>query len=145
MYSITNHGLRCEHFATMSKHYRYACCMQQSTYCVSKTEGSEHPARCCPRWTIGCEAGTVGCCDPAQPWQWTVDTDAHRDAFTRRGGDVESGVGSPPPTGVDGTHVGAACPSTNYFVFTCLAVINTNKCVVVGSIVIIDDPLTSLP
>eukprot|EP00295_Goniomonas_pacifica_P019651 CAMPEP_0175866022 /NCGR_PEP_ID=MMETSP0107_2-20121207/33983_1 /TAXON_ID=195067 ORGANISM="Goniomonas pacifica, Strain CCMP1869" /NCGR_SAMPLE_ID=MMETSP0107_2 /ASSEMBLY_ACC=CAM_ASM_000203 /LENGTH=420 /DNA_ID=CAMNT_0017183513 /DNA_START=40 /DNA_END=1302 /DNA_ORIENTATION=- len=24
---------------------------------------------CCPKWTVGCSAGTVGCCDPARPWQ----------------------------------------------------------------------------
>ena len=27
------------------------------------------PARCCPQWTVACEAGSVGCCDPAHPWQ----------------------------------------------------------------------------
>jgi hypothetical protein len=26
-------------------------------------------ARCCPQWTVGCESGSVGCCDPARPWQ----------------------------------------------------------------------------
>ena len=46
--------------------------MQQNTFCVQKTPGSTRPARCCPRWTVGCETGSVGCCDPAQPWQWTL-------------------------------------------------------------------------
>lgn len=50
-----------------------ACCMQQSTYCVQKDPSFPTlPARCCPRWTVGCDTGSVGCCDPAQPWQWSI-------------------------------------------------------------------------
>eukprot|EP00051_Salpingoeca_urceolata_P023176 m.389973 g.389973 ORF g.389973 m.389973 type:complete len:451 (+) comp20074_c1_seq2:1334-2686(+) len=45
------------------------CCLLQSTYCVPKNPQYTYPARCCPRWTIGCGVGTVGCCDPANPWQ----------------------------------------------------------------------------
>ena len=46
------------------------CCLAQPTYCVAKnTSLSGYPARCCPRFTVGCVAGTVGCCDPAIPWQ----------------------------------------------------------------------------
>ena len=49
-----------------------SCCMQQSTFCVQKTSSSGLPSRCCPRWTVGCSTGSVGCCDPAQPWQWNI-------------------------------------------------------------------------
>ena len=46
------------------------CCEAQPTYCVPKnTSLSSFPARCCPRFTVGCVAGTVGCCDPSTPWQ----------------------------------------------------------------------------
>ena len=52
----------------------YACCMQQNTYCVAKDRSMPTlPARCCPRWTVGCETGSVGGCDPAQPWQWSLN------------------------------------------------------------------------
>lgn len=44
------------------------CCIDQSTYCVAPRGGFD-TSTCCPRWTIGCEVGTVGCCDPATPWQ----------------------------------------------------------------------------
>lgn len=53
-----------------------SCCMQQSTFCVAKTGTSQLPARCCPRWTVGCNTGSVGCCDPAQPWQWNIASSA---------------------------------------------------------------------
>ena len=45
----------------------YACCLNDETMCVKKS--NEYPARCCPRWTVGCNVGSVGCCDPAVPWQ----------------------------------------------------------------------------
>jgi len=48
--------------------------MQQNTYCVQKNAQSSFPSRCCPRWTVGCAVGSVGCCDPAQPWQWTINS-----------------------------------------------------------------------
>ena len=48
------------------------CCLAQNTFCVQKAAGSQRPSRCCPHWTIGCESGSVGCCDPAQPWQWNL-------------------------------------------------------------------------
>ena len=48
----------------------WVCCMQQNGACVPKVAG--FPARCCPRWTVGCTIGSVGCCDPAQPWQWAL-------------------------------------------------------------------------
>jgi hypothetical protein len=51
--------------------------MQQNTYCVAKDPAvPTFPARCCPRWTVGCSTGSVGCCDPAQPWQWSLATAA---------------------------------------------------------------------
>lgn len=48
----------------------YACCIDQTTYCVQKNPGvKNYPSRCCPVWTVGCSVGSVGCCDPARPWQ----------------------------------------------------------------------------
>ena len=45
----------------------------QNTYCVAKDAAApSYPSRCCPRWTVGCTAGSVGCCDPAQPWQRSI-------------------------------------------------------------------------
>ena len=46
------------------------CCIVQTTYCVQKDDAENpYPARCCPRFTVGCNVGTVGCCDPAISWQ----------------------------------------------------------------------------
>lgn len=47
------------------------CCIQQMTKCIKGGEGT-YPSRCCPQWTVGCNTGSVGCCDPAQPWQWDI-------------------------------------------------------------------------
>jgi len=44
------------------------CCIDQSTYCIAP-RGTFVTSTCCPRWTVGCTAGSVGCCDPARPWQ----------------------------------------------------------------------------
>lgn len=44
------------------------CCMAQVTTCV-KPRPKFLTSTCCPRWTIGCSTGSVGCCDPARPWQ----------------------------------------------------------------------------
>lgn len=33
----------------------------------------KYPARCCGRWTVCCALGSVGCCDPARPWQLGVE------------------------------------------------------------------------
>ena len=47
-----------------------SCCIIQPTYCVPKNANlNPYPARCCPRYTVGCNVGEVGCCDPAIPWQ----------------------------------------------------------------------------
>eukprot|EP01064_Diplonema_japonicum_P018528 TRINITY_DN27228_c0_g1_i1.p1 TRINITY_DN27228_c0_g1~~TRINITY_DN27228_c0_g1_i1.p1 ORF type:complete len:433 (+),score=68.02 TRINITY_DN27228_c0_g1_i1:42-1301(+) len=46
----------------------YSCCVDVETFCVQKTS-PQYPSRCCPNWTVGCQAGSVGCCDPARPWQ----------------------------------------------------------------------------
>eukprot|EP01064_Diplonema_japonicum_P029982 TRINITY_DN4972_c0_g5_i1.p1 TRINITY_DN4972_c0_g5~~TRINITY_DN4972_c0_g5_i1.p1 ORF type:complete len:431 (+),score=87.33 TRINITY_DN4972_c0_g5_i1:42-1334(+) len=47
----------------------YACCIDAENFCVPDTPKSSFPARCCPKWTVGCSVGSVGCCDPARPWQ----------------------------------------------------------------------------
>jgi len=46
----------------------WECCISQATFCV-KPRGSFHTSTCCPRWTVGCTVGSVGCCDPAGNWQ----------------------------------------------------------------------------
>ena len=43
------------------------CCVDEATICFNRT--GSYPSRCCPHWTIGCASGSVGCCDPAHPWQ----------------------------------------------------------------------------
>jgi len=52
----------------------YACCVDQVSFCVppNASVAKEFPARCCPQWTVGCSTGSVGCCDPARPWQRTL-------------------------------------------------------------------------
>eukprot|EP01060_Flectonema_neradi_P035135 TRINITY_DN6374_c0_g1_i1.p1 TRINITY_DN6374_c0_g1~~TRINITY_DN6374_c0_g1_i1.p1 ORF type:complete len:447 (+),score=95.18 TRINITY_DN6374_c0_g1_i1:70-1341(+) len=50
------------------------CCLNDETVCVPQTEG-KYPARCCPKWTVGCSVGSVGCCDPARPWQRVIEDD----------------------------------------------------------------------
>ena len=45
------------------------CCLSQPTLCIPKNINLPYPARCCPRETVGCSAGTVGCCNPARAWQ----------------------------------------------------------------------------
>ena len=44
------------------------CCVKQSTKCVAPRPPFQ-TSTCCARWTVGCTAGSVGCCDPARPWQ----------------------------------------------------------------------------
>ena len=44
------------------------CCLSQPTVCVAKSTTMPYPSRCCPRQTVGCSSGTVGCCDPARAW-----------------------------------------------------------------------------
>lgn len=58
-----------------------ACCIQQTTFCVPKQSQEKYPARCCPRWTVGCGVGSVGCCDPAQPWQWNLAAQPSGDRY----------------------------------------------------------------
>ncbi|KAJ1636886.1 hypothetical protein T492DRAFT_956916 [Pavlovales sp. CCMP2436] len=53
-----------------------ACCSDQLTRPCPAI--GNYPARCCGRWTVCCAVGTVGCCDPAQPWQ--ADSAAARTA-----------------------------------------------------------------
>eukprot|EP01064_Diplonema_japonicum_P028714 TRINITY_DN4474_c0_g2_i1.p1 TRINITY_DN4474_c0_g2~~TRINITY_DN4474_c0_g2_i1.p1 ORF type:complete len:428 (+),score=102.65 TRINITY_DN4474_c0_g2_i1:50-1333(+) len=52
----------------------YACCVNAESICVQDTPGTVFPARCCPKWTVGCSVGSVGCCDPAKPWQRLIET-----------------------------------------------------------------------
>lgn len=64
----------------------YSCCMQQSTYCVQKDPSVPSlPSRCCPRWTVGCTTGSVGCCDPAQPWQWFLASTSTKNNNSNKG------------------------------------------------------------
>eukprot|EP01063_Lacrimia_lanifica_P031063 TRINITY_DN504_c0_g1_i2.p2 TRINITY_DN504_c0_g1~~TRINITY_DN504_c0_g1_i2.p2 ORF type:complete len:468 (+),score=196.71 TRINITY_DN504_c0_g1_i2:60-1406(+) len=44
----------------------WECCMDQATSCVPMD--TMYTSRCCPKWTVGCQAGSVGCCDPARPY-----------------------------------------------------------------------------
>ena len=44
------------------------CCLNQVSECVEPRQGFT-TSTCCPKWTVGCSAGSVGCCDPARPWQ----------------------------------------------------------------------------
>lgn len=44
------------------------CCLKQVEACTPP-RGPFTAATCCPLWTVGCVVGTVGCCDPARPWQ----------------------------------------------------------------------------
>eukprot|EP00451_Oxyrrhis_marina_P003287 CAMPEP_0204274372 /NCGR_PEP_ID=MMETSP0468-20130131/25140_1 /ASSEMBLY_ACC=CAM_ASM_000383 /TAXON_ID=2969 /ORGANISM="Oxyrrhis marina" /LENGTH=452 /DNA_ID=CAMNT_0051250571 /DNA_START=59 /DNA_END=1417 /DNA_ORIENTATION=+ len=46
----------------------WECCVNQATYCVAP-RGGFATSTCCPHWTVGCTVGSVGCCDPATPWQ----------------------------------------------------------------------------
>lgn len=45
------------------------CCVSQPTSCIAKSTASSYPARCCPRETVECAVGSVGCCNPARAWQ----------------------------------------------------------------------------
>eukprot|EP01059_Diplonema_ambulator_P035475 TRINITY_DN8353_c0_g2_i1.p1 TRINITY_DN8353_c0_g2~~TRINITY_DN8353_c0_g2_i1.p1 ORF type:complete len:456 (+),score=54.18 TRINITY_DN8353_c0_g2_i1:105-1370(+) len=47
----------------------FVCCVSEVTQCVVEAMGGLYPSRCCPKWTVGCQVGSVGCCDPARPWQ----------------------------------------------------------------------------
>ena len=44
------------------------CCVDVSTFCVAP-RGPFTTSTCCSRWTVACTVGSVGCCDPARPWQ----------------------------------------------------------------------------
>lgn len=51
----------------------WECCITQTTFCVAP-RGNFQTSTCCPRWTVGCQVGSVGCCDPARPWQYFQST-----------------------------------------------------------------------
>jgi len=66
---------------------------------------------CCARWSIGCEVGSVGCCDPARAWQFlgpefatTIDAPGHN---TRRPHGLSRRLLSGPPA----PHIPRAAPS----------------------------------
>ena len=44
------------------------CCLKQVDSCVAP-RGRFQTSTCCPKWTVACTVGSVGCCDPARPWQ----------------------------------------------------------------------------
>ena len=90
----------------------YACCILQSTYCVAKDPALSYPARCCPQWTVGCSVGSVGCCDPARPWQRVLAEDATTTSRVAVGQASYVSVGSASPTS------GGAAASTVYALFT---------------------------
>ena len=52
----------------------YTCCIDQGSFCVPKELG-DFPSRCCPQWTVGCQVGSVGCCDPANPWTRSINSE----------------------------------------------------------------------
>lgn len=56
----------------------WECCMDRSTACVAAD--GYFTSRCCPKWTVGCLVGSVGCCDPAAPYQMPWGTGAARPA-----------------------------------------------------------------
>ena len=83
----------------------FACCIDQTTYCVPQETGQKaYPARCCPQWTVGCFVGSVGCCDPARPWQRVLALDAPQHTVTpgkpskRIGYVAQGGSGALPAT-----------------------------------------------
>eukprot|EP00756_Hemistasia_phaeocysticola_P001096 Hpha_TRINITY_DN10793_c0_g2::TRINITY_DN10793_c0_g2_i1::g.43525::m.43525 len=47
----------------------WECCISQSTFCVAP-RGTFQTSTCCPKWTVPCTVGSVGCCDPSTPWQF---------------------------------------------------------------------------
>ena len=47
------------------------CCITMVEDCVA-VRPPFMTSTCCPRWTVGCTVGSVGCCDPAKPWQTTT-------------------------------------------------------------------------
>ena len=96
----------------------YSCCTQQNTFCVHKAAGSSMPARCCPRWTVGCSSGSVGCCDPAQPWQWSISVSEPSEATSqpepRAAGAVSGAVSGAVAGAVAGAVSGAVVSGTAY-------------------------------
>lgn len=40
------------------------CCVSELTFCCAPQAAFDHPSRCCPRWSVCCEFGRYGCCDP---------------------------------------------------------------------------------
>ena len=61
------------------------CCLNQVSQCVAPRP-SFTTSTCCPRWSVGCSVGTVGCCDPARPWQAqkSIGDDGMSDERARR-------------------------------------------------------------
>ena len=78
----------------------YSCCIDQTSFCVPSTGDPVYgfPARCCPQWTVGCSVGSVGCCDPAQPWQRDLDSTATPTTTTDHHQKRRDPVHLPPPS-----------------------------------------------
>ena len=49
------------------------CCLNRVSQCVLPRAGFK-TSTCCPKWSIGCSSGSVGCCDPARPWAPSATT-----------------------------------------------------------------------
>ncbi|KAJ9473186.1 hypothetical protein DIPPA_23754 [Diplonema papillatum] len=50
----------------------WLCCTNTVSSCFEKEGTDPFPSRCCPRWMVGCDVGSVGCCDPSRPYQRRV-------------------------------------------------------------------------
>lgn len=61
------------------------CCLNQVDTCVPPRAGFQ-TSTCCPKWTVSCSVGSVGCCDPARPWQQKkmADTETYHVAGHRQ-------------------------------------------------------------
>jgi len=90
------------------------CCLKQVEACTPP-RGPFTAATCCPKWTVGCVVGTVGCCDPARPWQQGNAANAMPSRKPNRGGSALK------PSAPDGelveTHSGSS-KLVGYAVFT---------------------------
>ena len=106
--------------------YCSECCTGQSDFCVLPRPGFL-TSTCCPKWTVGCSVGSVGCCDPARPWQLGNDVEADEDVtqlsqWSRR---QPNRPEHPPVKGAVGATIsaveasaGASKNATGYAIFT---------------------------
>lgn len=89
------------------------CCIDQSTYCVAP-RGGFTTSTCCPRWTVGCTVGSVGCCDPARAWQLEVISAGNGTRRPLRRTPTATG----PSPRFEDPAAEAAAPSLAYAIFT---------------------------